>query len=88
MHSLQDLDDPFHGMKIKSLSEAQRIQASLVGYSRSIQALADSPASEKYKEVLRRYPTCVFVKKYGDSGRGEVIGLLDTDTHEELTIFV
>ena len=68
-------------------SQLQRPQA-VKGYSRSIQALADNPDNDRYRHVLQRYPTCVFIKKYGDSARGEVIGLLDTDTHEELTIFV
>ncbi len=54
----------------------------------TLMTFANNSECEKYKKVLSKYPNCVFVKKFGDSGRGEVICLLDKVSHEELTIFV
>ena len=42
----------------------------------------------KYSQALLKYPKCEFVKKYGESCFGEVICIRNSETYEELTIYV
>ena len=46
----------------------------------------DDPA--KYSGVLKNYPDCVFVKKFGQNKLGEVICIRNKFTGDELTIYV